>query len=166
MAFDAKTVSTNDWGVMGAAAGVFLFSLFSSYVTISIDDDEVFGGLSGGINAWDSYATLGLLLLLAVGALAAARVFANVALPDIGVGWNLIAAAAAGLGALLVILRAFTYDSGFGLDVGPGWSGWLVMILAVAETAFAVLAFRTSGEQAPWQQPGQPRPPATGTPPA
>ena len=164
MAFDAKTVTTNDWGVMGTAAGVFLFSLFGSYVTVSIDgDDELFGDLSGGVSAWNSYATLGVLLLLAVGALAAARVFADLALPDIGVGWNLIAAAAAGLGALLLILRAFTYPDGFGVDVGPGWSGYVVMLLAIAETAFAVLAFRTSGEQVPWQQRGSAPAASTGT---
>ena len=163
MAFDPKTVSTVDWGVMGAAAGVFLFSLFSSYVTLSFDgDDEVFGEYSSGVSAWNSYATLGVLLLLAVGALAAARVFAGVALPDVGVGWNLIAAAVAGLGTLLVILRAFTYPDGFGIDVGPGWSGYVLMLLALVETAFAVLAFRTSGEQAPWQGGGG-RPPSAPT---
>jgi hypothetical protein len=165
MAFDAKTVTTNDWGVMGAAAGVFLFSLIGSFITYSVEVSEELEGLggiddSGGVtNAWTGYAVLGLLLLLAVGALAAARVFADVQLPQTGVGWNLIAAAAAGLGALLVILRAFTAGEdvgGFGLEAssGPGWSGYVVMILAVVETAFAVLAFRTSGEQVPWQQGG------------
>ena len=173
MAFDAKTVSTNDWGVMGAAAGVFLSSLIGSYISVSVEVPEEFEAFAtetdGGVtNAWWSWATLGLLLLLAVGALAAARVFGQVKLPEIGVGWNLIAAAAAGLGALLVILRAVTAgDSGgvpgFEASVGPGWSGYVLMILAVVETVFAVMAFRTSGEQVPWQQTGSSKPPAAAT---
>jgi hypothetical protein len=170
MAFDAKTVNTNDWGVMGAAAGVFIFSLFGSYVTYDFGgDEELFGDISGGVSAWNSYATLGVLLLIAVGALAAARVFGGVVLPDIGVGWNLVAAGAAALGTLLLVLRAFTYPDGLGLDVGPGWSGWVLMVLAIAETVFAVMAFRTSGEKVPWQQqPGGPAatPPPSSPPPA
>lgn len=153
MAFDAKTVSTNDWGVIGSAVGVLIFSLFGSYVTVTYNDQDLLGDY-GGVSAWNSYATLGVLLLMLAGALVAARVFAGVALPDIGVGWNLVAVVAAGLGALLVIARAFTYPDGFGLEVGPGWSGYILMLLAIAETVFAVMAFRTSGEQVSWQQHG------------
>jgi hypothetical protein len=174
MAFDAQSVKTTDWGVMGCAAALFIFSLFDSYVTASFEGDEELGGLdtSVGVSAWNSYAVLGLLLLFAVGAFAAARVFANVSLPTIPVGWNLVAAGVAALGTLLLVLRAFTYDDGGAfaqVDVGPGWSGWLVMLLAIAETVFAVLAFRESGETVPWQQ-RQQRPPASqppaGPPPA
>ncbi|MBA3574110.1 MAG: hypothetical protein H0W95_03410 [Nocardioidaceae bacterium] len=173
MAFDTNTVKTTDWGVMGCAAGLLIFSLFPSYVTVSFEGDDQLGGfgVDTGISAWNSYAVLGVLLLLAVGVFAAARVFANVTLPSIPVGWNLVAAGVAALGTLLLVLRAFTYpDGGFAqVDVGPGWSGWLVMLLAVGETVFAVLAFRESGETAPWQQ-RQSQPPASqppaGPPPA
>jgi len=177
MAIDTHSVKTTDWGVMGCAAALLIFGFVGSYVTVSFEGAEGLGGFdaSGGISsAWSSYAVLGMLLLLAVGALAAARVFGNVRLPDLPVGWNLVAAGAAGLGALLLILRALTYPGGGetvggSVDVGPGWSGWLVMALAVAETVFAVLAFRESGETAPWQQ-RQSQPPASqppaGSPPA
>ena len=79
-----------------------------------------------------------------------------------------MAVAAAGLGALLVILRAFTYPEGFGLEVDPGWSGYVLMLLAIAETVFAVKTFRSSGEQMPWQQQGggtATQPPAGSPPP-
>lgn len=171
MAFDANSVKTTDWGVMGCAAALFIFSLFPSYVTVSFDGDEELNvpGASDGFNAWDSFAVLGLLLVLAVGVFAAVRVFGNVTLPSIPVGWNLVAAGVAALGTLLLVLRPFTYDAGFGLDVGPGWSGWVVMLLAVGVTVFSVLAFRESGETAPWQQ-RQSQPPASqppaGPPPA
>ncbi len=158
MAFDSKSVKTTDWGVIGCAAGVLVFSFVGSYVTASYDGEiGALSDFSQGTSAWDGYAVIGLLLLLAVGGLAAARVFADVALPAIPVGWNLVLAGAAALGTLLLVLRAFTYPgggdfAGVSVDVGPGWSGWLVMLLAVGETVFAVLAFRESGEAVPWQQ--------------
>jgi hypothetical protein len=148
-------------------------------VTVSFEGGEELGGAfdaSYGISAWNSYAVLGVLLLLAVGVFAAVRVFGNVTLPTIPVGWNLVAAGVAGLGTLLLVLRAFTYDEGgfSQVDIGPGWSGWVVMLLAVGVTVFSVLAFRESGETAPWQQrqsepPASPPPagpPPTGPPPA
>ena len=175
MAFDANSVKTTDWGVMGCAAGLLIFSVFDSYVTVSFEGGDELGGAfdaSYGISAWNSYAVLGVLLLLAVGAFAAVRVFANITLPSIPVGWNLVAAGVAALGTLLLVLRAFTYDEGPSIaqvDVGPGWSGWVVMLLAVGVTVFSVLAFRESGETAPWQQ-RQSQPPASqppaGPPPA
>lgn len=170
MALDTSNVKVTDWGVIGCAAGVLLLSPISSYVTVSFqgsDELDALGGFSDGISAWSSYAVLGLLLLFAVAGIAAARVFAGVTLPTLPVGWNLVLAGGAALGTLLLVLRAFTYsDGGFGdlgVDVGPGWSGWVIMVLAAAETVFAVLAFRDSGETVSWQPPqrSQPRPPTS-----
>jgi len=169
MPFDANNVKTTDWGVLGCAAALLLFSLPDSFVTAEISAEGEMAAMLGefdsyGINAWSSYASLGVLLLLAVGALAAARVFAGVVLPMMAVGWNLVLAGAAAVGTLLLLVRAFTYSidgadmAGISVDTGPGWSGWLVLLLAVAETVFAVLAFRDSGESVPWQQGQQSRP--------
>lgn len=169
MALQASNVKMTDWGVMGCAAGLLLFSFVGSFVTVSFDNAEELSALtgvdpSGGVSsAWSSYGGLGVVLLLAVGAVAAALVFGDVSLPTIPVGWNLVLAGAAALGTLLLVLRAFTYAEGGeilggSVSFGPGWSGWLVMLLAVAETVFAVLAFRASGEQVPWRQPSS-RPP-------
>jgi hypothetical protein len=154
MAFDPKTVRPNDWGVLGGAAAIFIVSLIPSY--ISYDYSGQFPGFdaSGGISAWHSYATLGLLLLFAAGAIVALRVFEVTTLPEIGVGWAMITTALAGLGAILVILRALTVSSAFGVSVGPGWSGYLLMLLAIATTVFAALNFRESGEATPWADHG------------
>jgi hypothetical protein len=154
MAFDPKTVRPNDWGVLGGAAAIFIVSLIPSY--ISYDYSGQFPGFdaSGGISAWHSYATLGLLLLFAAGAIVALRVFEVTTLPEIGVGWAMITTALAGLGAILVILRALTVSSAFGVSVGPGWSGYLLMLLAIATTVFAALNFRESGESTPWADRG------------
>lgn len=142
MAFDSKAVKPNDWGVIVCAGLIFLLSFFSSYVTASAL------GVSLGTDAWTGIAALGLLLLFAAAAIVAARAFGNVTLPTLPVGWSLIVAGLAALGALLVILRAFTFGEG----IGPGWSGWAIMILAVAQTVFAALNFRESGEKAQWDR--------------
>jgi uncharacterized membrane protein YfhO len=141
MAVDLNSLKTSDKGVLGAAIGVFIFSFFSSYVTVS------FGGFSAGADAWHSYAVLALLLLFAAAAIVAIKAFDLVELPEIGVGWALITTACAALGAFLLILRALTY-SGSGVSVG--WSGYVLFILAIAETVFAAMAFRESGETTPW----------------
>lgn len=148
MAFDSKAVKPNDWGVIVCAGLILILSFISSYVTVSG------GGLSVGTDAWTGVAALGLLLLFASAAIVAARVFGNVTLPTLPVGWSVIAAGLAALGALLVILRAFTYGPDLGglADIGPGWSGWAIMILAIAQTVFAALNFRESGEKAQWDR--------------
>jgi hypothetical protein len=155
MAFDPKTVKTNDWGVLGGVAAIFIVSLIPSYVTFDLGGVS-FPGVPTGVNAWQSYATLGLLFLLAAGVIVALRVFAVTTLPEIGVGWAMITVALAGLGALLVILRAFTYSGGLG-SVSVGWSGYLLMLLAIATTVFASLNFRESGETTPWADRGASR---------
>jgi hypothetical protein len=152
MAFDPKTVKTNDWGVLGGAAAIFIVSLIPSYVTFDLGGVS-FPGVASGVNAWQSYATLGLLFLFAAGVIVGLRVFAVATLPEIGVGWAMITTALAGLGALLVILRAFTYSGGLG-SVSVGWSGYLLMLLAIATTVFAALNFRESGETVPWADRG------------
>jgi hypothetical protein len=152
MAFDPKTVKPNDWGVLGGAAAIFIVSLIPSYISYDLGGVS-FPGVPTGVNAWQSYATLGLLFLFAAGVIVALRVFAVTTLPEIGVGWAMITVVLAGLGALLVILRAFTYSGGLG-SVSVGWSGYLLMLLAIATTVFAALNFRESGESTPWADRG------------
>ena len=155
MAIDTNAVKPYDWGVIVCAGLILILSFFDAFVTVSA------GGYSAGVGAWSGIAALGLLLLLAAAAIVAARALGNVTLPTLPVGWTVVIAGLAALGALLVILRAFTYGPDLGglADVGPGWSGWAIMILAIAETVFAALTFRESGEKAQWDRgattPGQ-----------
>ncbi|KQY59098.1 hypothetical protein ASD11_05725 [Aeromicrobium sp. Root495] len=154
MATDFKSIGRNDQGALIAGAVALVLSFFSAYVTVSINGKGL-PGVSGssGISAWNSFGTLGMLLVIIATAVVAVKVFAGDQLPA-GVPWNLVAAAAAGLGTLLLILRAFTYDGGgsFGgvsVDVGPGWSGWALFVATIALTVFAALSFRDSGEKIP-----------------
>ena len=75
MAFDPKTVKPNDWGVLGGAAAIFIVSLIPSYISYDLGGVS-FPGVPTGVNAWQSYATLGLLFLFAAGVIVALRVFA------------------------------------------------------------------------------------------
>lgn len=129
-------------------------------MTASVTGGDDIPGLSSidtssGTNAWYSFATFGMLLVLVSVAVVAVKAFAAQSLPD-GVPWRLVALATAGFGTLLLVLRALTegsgdIPSGLGVEVsvGPGWSGWVLMICVVALTVFTALAFKDSGEKLP-----------------
>lgn len=138
MAVDFKSLGKYEQGALVAGVVALLFSFFDRYVSAS------YLSVTVGTNAWTSYATLGMLLILAGTAVVAVKAFAKEQLPA-GVPWNLAALALSGLGTFLVILRALTA----GGDAGPGWSGWLLFIAGIALTAFTALSFKESGEKIP-----------------
>ena len=162
--FDISSINRNDLGVMIAGAVAFIAS-FLPYWGISYKS-KVAGtnfGSSGSISAWHSYATLGLLLLFAAAIIIAIKTFAASALPSsLPVGLHVVAAALAALGTLLVILRAFTIDgpNGGGFSSGVKWGGYVLMIAGIAETVFAILGMRESGEEIPGMNRGSDAPPA------
>lgn len=143
---DLTKVSRNDKGLIGAGIVVFIAS-FLPYWGWSAHG---FGGYS--TSAWTGYATFGLLLLFVAAGIAAARVFGGANLPKLPVGANLLVAGLSAIGTLLVILRGFTYPHAnvAGISVGVKWGGYLLMIAAIVETAFAVMNFRSSGEKLAW----------------
>ena len=58
-----------------------------------------------------------------------------------------IAVVATVFGTFLIILRAITAGSSApGANVGPGWSGFLLFLAAIAVVVYAVLTFRGSEE--------------------
>jgi hypothetical protein len=146
MAVDFKSLGRNDQGALISGALAVIFTFFGSYITVSA------GPISAGHNAWDGWGVLGSLLLVAALALVAVRIFAKESLPD-GVPWNLVTLAAAGLGTLIIVIKGLTFSpdglSGTGVDAGPGWSGWVLFILAIVFTVFTALLFRDSGEKVP-----------------
>lgn len=149
------SVDVSSWNIfekiaVGAGGVIFIFSFISSFVTASVSA----GGfsVSSGISAWNSYATLGLLLSFAAVALVVMQTMKPAVLPDTA-PWPLITAGGAALGLLLLVLRAFTYGggvpSGVGVSVHPGWSGWLVMVagaVLVAATAIPLTSYRSRVE--------------------
>ena len=154
MAVDFKSIGKFEQGALISGGLALILSFFERYVSADL------GPLGTiGTNAWTSYATLGMLLIVAALVVVAVKVFAGEQLPA-EVPWNLVAAAAAGLGTVLVILRALTAGEG----AGVGWSGWLLFIASIALTVFTVLGFKESGEKIPEiNRAGGATPPSYGT---
>jgi hypothetical protein len=162
---DFRQLARNDQGVLVAGVLALIASFFPYYgYSVSGKAGNLLGfNSSHSWTAWHSYATFALLLMVAATAIAAAQVFAKESLPDIGVSWNLLVLGLSALGALLFIVRSFSFDSG---DIGPlsyglKWGAYVVMILMLAQTAFAFLRVRAAGEAMPWVQHGgaAPHPP-------
>lgn len=134
-----REVATGDAVLMGTG-GLMLIDGFLPWYGIDIFTIHVHvKGFSSGFTAW-----LGILLIVSVGAAVAARVFAGRALPaSTAIGPAALVLAVSGLGTLLVLLRLLSQSSAtkFGLFVG--------LLLAAAQTAYAFLAFRASGEPLP-----------------
>lgn len=133
MATDFASLDKNQKAALIAGGLSLIVSFFGDYIT--------FAGY--GINAWHGYATFGVLLTIAATAIVAVGAFSAGTLPD-GVPWSLAAFAAAGFGAILIVLRAVTVSPG-----GPGWSGYLLFVAAIALGFFTFQLFKTSGEKLP-----------------
>ncbi len=171
MAVDVSSINKLDLGALVAGGLVFVLSLIPAWITSDIEGDMgallSAGDLGGGTHAWYEINVLALLLLLLATVVVATKVFAPRALPPtLPVGTGVIAAGLAALGTAILVIRTLTtFESqsmgGVSYSVGPGWSGWLLMIAAVALTAFAVLGATGAGESLPWQQ--NARPTGTGT---
>lgn len=156
-----REVNNNDLGVMAAGAAALIFS-FCPYWGVSY---KGLGGLGGSISAWHGLALLGVLMILAGAGIVAARVFGGATLPTLPVGWHVIVAGLAGLGTIIVLVRGLTYPhaSGAGASVGMKWGGYLLVVAGIAETVFAVMALRDSGESVSFDRgtPDAPPPAAT-----
>jgi Family of unknown function (DUF5336) len=144
--------------VVGAGVLAFIFSFLPFYgASISFLGSHA----STSWTAWHSYAVVGDLLLLAATALAAIRVFAPSVLPaELPVKPFLAVAGLAGLGTLLLILRAVTWPSpsGVGYSVGIRWGAWLLFIAAIAMTVLAALAGRAEAAGPTTSTPSEPAP--------
>jgi hypothetical protein len=158
-----RQVEQNDLGVMAAGAAALIFSFLPFWgVSYKVAGH---GGLSASLSAWHGLPLLGVLMLVAASAIVAARVFGGVTLPTVPVGWHVIVAGLAVLGAVIVILRGLTYGnngySAFGSSVSSGvkWGGYLLFLAAIAEAVFAVMALRESGESLSFDRGTQETPP-------
>jgi hypothetical protein len=135
MAVDFKSLGKFEQGALISGVLALILSFIPSYYTASYNGP---GSLSI------------VLLIIAATAIVAVKAFARENLPA-GVPWSLVAAVLAGVGTLLVILRA-VFDNApdvSGISAGPGWSGYLLFLAGIALTVFTVLSFRESGEKLP-----------------
>src|SRR5438105_15827433 len=124
--FDLKQINRNDQGILGAGVLFLLLSFFVPFYGVTVSSIGGFGG-SASVTAWHSYGFLGVLLVLIAVGIVAARVFGNASLPTLPVGPNLLVAGLATLGTLLLLLRGFTYKtaSGPGISVGLKWGAYV-----------------------------------------
>jgi hypothetical protein len=136
--FDLKQIKRNDQLVIGGGIVAFLAS-FMPYLGWS------YGPYSISVNAWHSYAILGLLFIFAAAVITALRVFGNTSMPSLPVGPNVLVAGLAVLGTLLVLIRALTVAH-FSLQ----WGGYLLLLAGIAEAAGAFMNFQASGEKVAW----------------
>jgi hypothetical protein len=143
MADGASSPNQNERGALIAGAAAALLSVIPGYIRVTFDGK----GFDMSTNAWTGSATIGMVLLLAAAALIGIEALSDDTLPK-AVPWHLISVIVAVLGTFLLILKPFTVGSSApGASVGPGWSGWLLFIAAIALCVFAVRSFRESEEK-------------------
>jgi hypothetical protein len=148
--FDLKQINRNDQAILGAGILFFVLSIFIPFYGYS-GPHLAFGG-NYSVSAWHSYGWLGVLLILIAVGIVAARVFGNLSLPKLPIGPNVLVAALALLGTLILFLRGLTYKSASagGYSVGLKWGAWVDYILAVVVVVFAIMNMRASGEKIAW----------------
>jgi hypothetical protein len=168
--FDLKQINRNDQVVIGAGALAFILSFFPDYAI-----SGHFGLLSRSVhyNGWQGIGILSILLFMAAGGIVALRVFTEVQLPKLPLGWNVIVAGAAALGTVFLLLEGFVLFDPYGassisgVSTGFGWGGYILLIVAVAQTVFAYMTLKASGEKIAWDATAMNKAPAAGsTPPA
>ena len=162
---DFTQLGRNEQMFLGAGVLVFIASFLPWYgVSYNLSFAGVHTSGSSSINAWHSYATLGLLLILAATVVAAVMLLAADSLPELPVSWNVVVAGLSVVGAALVVIRSLNLPSasGPGASVGLRWGGWVLIVVCVAHAVLAVLRMREAGESMPWVHHGgaAPHPPA------
>ncbi len=148
--FDAKRVSPIDWGVIGGGA-LALLSLFFPWWGVQASVGGIGGNASRngwgvGMGAW-----FGALLVASAGAIILMR-YLGKQVPALPIGENTLVAALAGLGALLILLRVFTFDTAdLGVvEYGRKIGAWIGLLAALVATGAAIKRLMASGEKPAW----------------
>jgi hypothetical protein len=144
-----RDVATNDLGLMGGGLLVLISSFLPWY-------GASFRGFSDSTSGWNSgfLAWFPILLCIAIAGVVAAREFGGARLPATGpVGPALLLLLVAAFATLLILLRWLTLPSSDfpGVDTGARVGLFIGLIGAIIQTAFAAIAFRSSGETLPGQ---------------
>ena len=123
-----------------AAGAVGVVNLFLPWYRVEVFSVSAsFSAFDAGFLAWASA-----LLVVVVGGLTAAKVFAGRALPgNAQIGPNALILALAGLAVLLAVLRLLTETNATYLGL------YLGIALAAVQVFFALTLFRASGEKTP-----------------
>ncbi len=143
---ETATLTTNERGVVISGIAAAILSFLPWYLEFTFEGT----GFDMSTSAWTGMATIGMVMLLGSTALIAIKALSAGTLPTT-VPWHMISVAGSVVGTFLVVIRAFTAGSSApGVDVGPGWSGWLLFVAAISLTVYAVRSFRDSDEQLDW----------------
>lgn len=144
--FDPKAVNPLDWGIIGAGALAFIFSLFGYYSLSS-------GPYSVSYSAWHGFFGWFAALLAVVGSAAVAvELFApQVKLP---MGGRLLGLGAYAVASLCVILAIFVIPDGGvgslpGVDSGHSFGFWISLIVILAGTVLSLMRLQATGGQLP-----------------
>lgn len=122
----AKHLTGYDLAVIALGVVAFIAS-FMPYVGVSLF------GFSVHIDAWHSYATLGLLCLFGAAAAAAVGIASSATSPTSRIAFDAGATGFALIGTGLLLVRGLTY----GNQVHMQWGGWLLVVVGLGQFCFA-----------------------------
>jgi hypothetical protein len=148
---DLKNLDRLDQVVLGAGVLAVIFSFFP-FLTVHVSGISIGNGANE--SAWHGWGLLAVLLVVAATALAAVRLFAAANLPKLAVGVNLLTFALSALAFVFLLIhwvsnRRSEGVAGFKATEGLAWSGWILLLLVLAQAAAAFLLFKKSGEVMP-----------------
>lgn len=144
MAADLRSMNRNDAGAAVSGALAALFTFIGAFITLHTEPPLPPTIDPNGYTSWDGIGALGSALIWLALVIVAIRIFA----PDLltpRVPWHYVVAALAGVGTLILIVKGLTFgvDGPASVtkhvDVGVGWSGWVLFVLGIAFTVFACL---------------------------
>lgn len=138
---DFSKFKTSDWLMIGGGAVMLICGLFLDWASV--------GGVSGN-NAFDYFFTGGIAWILVVAVGVIAFLLGGGMMKRDGLPWPLVLLAAAGLGALLMLLRLILGGGsesayGFSIDLDRAIGMYLSFIGAAAAAAGAFMNFTASG---------------------
>jgi heme A synthase len=148
---DLKNLDRLDQAVLGAGVLALIFSFFP-FLTVKVTGISI--GSAGHESAWHGWGLLAVLLIVVATGLAAVRLFAAANLPKLPVGVNLLTLALSSLAFLFLLIHWVSNRRSQGVGTfkateGLAWSGWILLLLVLAQAAAAFLLFKKSGEAMP-----------------
>lgn len=148
--FDIDKLKGTDRQVAAAGLAVLILSFLPWY------------GASGGVgnfkvsHSWTAWGVgfwpkLAVLLAFAAAAFVTARAMGFLGNTHLPTGPAVLTLGLCAVATLLIVLRLLTFDTGslFGAKYGPRFGIYLALLASVAQSTFAFLAFKASGEQLP-----------------
>jgi hypothetical protein len=131
-AFERASKPITGPDVAAVALGFIAFvAAFFPYVGVSGKIGSFTFSVS--INAWHSYAIVGLFLLVGAAVAVVVGMAAASANPPAEAVLDLVAACMAALGTMLIVVRALSYSG-----VSIRWGGWALIVAGAAETLCAL----------------------------